>query len=140
MPETGTGGWRVARGPGQDDEDEWLVVFRLDALGRDAEGAQVVVTSTAVTEYDSYDPEADLTYDVEYSYTTSFAFQIWGPDGDLIALIDKQAPYSCRNWAVDIHDAHEHAQRIVQDFAEDPGYWATWNRTAEFSGVATPGP
>ena len=108
MAEHGT--WRVAWGPGQDDdEDEWLVVFRLDPLGRDAEGPQVVVMSTAETEYDAYDPEADVTYDVEYSYTTSFDFQIWGPDKDLIAMVNKQAPYSCHNWAVDLNDAREQA-------------------------------
>ena len=135
------GKWRVAWGPGQVDEDgdEWAVVFRLDALGRDAEGPQIVVTSTAMTEYDSYDPEADVTYDVEYSYTTGFAFQIWAPDGDLIALVSKEAPYSWHNWAVDIDDARDHAMRIVQKSAEDPGYWATWDGTAGFSGVAEPG-
>ena len=76
----GPGTWRIAWGPGQVDEDgdEWAVVFRLDALGRDAEGPQIVVTSTALTEYDSYDPEADDTYDEEYSYTTRFTFQVSG--------------------------------------------------------------
>lgn len=138
----------LGAGPGQDeDEDEWLVVFRLDALGRDAEGPQIVVTSTAMTEYDSYDPEdeddedEDEKYDPEeYSYTTRFAFQIWAPDGDLIALASKEAPYSWHNWAIDIDDARDKAMWIVQKSAEDPGYWATWDGTAGFSGVAEPGP
>jgi hypothetical protein len=138
----GPGTWRVAWGPGQVDEDgaEWAVVFRVDGPGRDAEGPQIVVTGTAVTEYDSNDPEADVTYEVEYSYTTRFAFQVWAPNGDLIALASKQAPYSWHNRAVDIDDARDQAKRIVQECAEDPSYWATWDGTAGFSGVAEPDP
>ena len=134
----GAGRWRVVWGPDQanEDSDEWTVVFRLDDLGRDAEGPQVLVTSTSLTEYDSYDPEADATC----SEDTRFLFQIRAPDGDLIALASKQAPHSWHNRAIDIADARDRAMRIIQEVAENPGYWTTWDGTAAFSGVAEPGP
>jgi hypothetical protein len=126
--------WRVVWGPvlGQEDES-WIVVFRMDDRPRDTEGPQIIVTSSAVTEYDSYDPGQDITDDVEYSYTTSFEYQLWAPDSKLIVHRREQAPYDCHNWAPSLEDALDSALRIVQQFAEDPGFWK-WDGSAETLG------
>jgi hypothetical protein len=117
-----------------EDDESWIVVFRMDDRPRDAEGPQIVVTSSATTEYDSYDPEQDITHDVEYSYTTSFEYQVWTTGGKLAVHRREQAPYSWHNWAPSLEDALDGAQSVVQQCTEDPGYW-TWDGTAESLGT-----
>jgi hypothetical protein len=128
------GRWRVVWGPVLDEEREsWIVVFRMDDRPRDTEGPQIIVTSSATTGYDSYDPEQDITYDVEYSYTTSFEYQVWAPDRKLIVHRCEQAPYGWHNWAPSLQDDRDEALSVVQQFAEDPGFWK-WDGSAETLG------
>lgn len=127
--------WRVAQAPALDEDGEtWRVVLRADDRDPGTEGAQIIVTSTAETQYDSYDPEQDVDYDVEYSYTTSFEYQVWAPDDRLTTHWRQQAPYSWHNYAPSFEDALDSAMHIVQQVAENPGGWK-WDGSAESLGT-----
>src|ERR1700731_1804423 len=133
MPETKATGWRVAWGPGQDEEDadEWLVVLRLDDLERDAEGPQIVGTSTAKTYDDFLDPEDGSTHEA-HCFTTRFEFQVWDRDGSLVAVAEEEAPYSWHGWEAEFGYARDVAMQLVQDVAKDPRW--NWDGTAESKG------
>ena len=133
--------WRVAWGPGQDDEDgdEWAVVFRTDDSDRNAEGPQITVVCTANADYDVYDPESSAINAEEYTWTTRADFQVWAQAGKLIAEAGREAPYGWHGYEPDIGEARNTAASVVQQFADDPGYWE-WDGTAESMGLEAPMP
>jgi hypothetical protein len=101
--------WQVVGEPEQDG-DEWTVVFRNQE-------------------------DEDEAY-VSYGNGTYFEYQIWGPDGDLVASRWRGDPNEYHSgWESEsLEEASDRALSVVEEFAANPGYWK-WDGTAESRGL-----
>jgi len=125
--------WRVAPGIETSDGDDWVVVFRMDSEKPGSEGPQIVVTGSPMScEEDEDEGEPS----VSYGNRTDFEYQIWGPCGKLTARLREEDPDDYHGgWESEsLEEASERAMLVVQEFAQNPGYW-DWDGTAEGGGL-----
>ena len=73
---------------------------------------------------------------VSYGNSTYFEYQIWGPDGNLVASRRREDPNEYHGgWESEsLEEASDRALSVVEEFAANPGYWK-WDGTAESKGL-----
>jgi hypothetical protein len=125
--------WRVAAET-EDDGDDWVAVFRMDGQEPGSEGPQIVVTGSPMSSGHEEDDENENF--VSYGNSTHFEYQVWGPDGNLIARLRREDPNEYHSgWESEsFEEASDRALSVVQEFEANPGYWE-WDGTAESRGL-----
>jgi hypothetical protein len=134
--------WRVASET-EEDGDDWVVVFRMDNQEPDSEGPQIVVTGSPMSSGGEEDDDEDEDEDddegekfVSFGNSTHFEYQIWGPDGNLVARLWREDPNEYHGgWESEsFEEASDRALSVVEEFEANPGYWK-WDGTAESKGL-----
>ena len=130
-------GWQIAGEPREDGYD-WVVVFRMDNQEPDSEGPQIVVTGSPMSSggEEDDDDENESEEFVSYGNSTHFEYQIWGPDGNLVARRRREDPDEYHSgWESEgFKEASDRALSVVEELAANPGYWK-WDGTAGSGGL-----
>lgn len=123
--------WRVAFGPEEEDGD-YVVVFRRDDLDRNSEGPQVIVTGSALSDVHESEDEDEEDYE-SFGNSTDFRYEFRNSAGKVITSISVEDPDEYHGgWESEsLGEASQRAYIIVSDFADNPGYW-TWNGSLQY--------
>jgi hypothetical protein len=128
------GDWRVAFGPEEDDDGDYVVVFRRDDLDRDSEGPQIIVTGSTMSDVQEAEDEDEEDYE-SFGNSTDFRYEFRNSAGKVIASISVGDPDDYHGgWDWDtLEQASERASIIVSEFADNPDYWK-WDGSLKYLG------